>query len=76
MYVEKVMMIMIKLKMVCGEGEFDDDYDVLLRTLQTQKTLLFWFCSKQDSKKQARKPRSYASSKLWPTHSLADGGEV
>ena len=26
--------------------------------------------------KQARKPRSYASPKLLPTHSLADRGEV
>ena len=35
--VERVMMVMMKLKMVGGEGDFDDDYDVLLRTLQTQK---------------------------------------
>ena len=51
--VEKVMMVMMKLKMVGGEGDFDDDYDVLLRTLQTQKTLLFWLCSKQDSLKNS-----------------------
>ena len=38
---EKVMMIMMKLKMVGGKGDFDDDYDVLLRTLQTEKTLHF-----------------------------------
>ena len=30
-----------ELKMVGGKGDFDDDYDVLLRTLQTQKTLHF-----------------------------------
>ena len=35
--VERVMMVMMKLKMVGGEGDFDDDYDVLGTTSTKKK---------------------------------------
>ena len=44
-------------------------------TLST-RLIIFRSNKVQQVDKQARKPRSYASPKLFPTHSLADRGQV